>query len=661
MRRSTLLTTSTKAGMRTDDDLDIDAIEREMGTTDSKPTTLREASHCQIVKLEDGTSGWVIDMDAVAKEKMLRSGMDSIMKLASDDDPLFDAFAIDTSRKVDAMTALLNSGSRNYTAGELAELQRQFSRYTYGPGGLLPADDPKAAIYRHKMELLHSGKVRLPTVKEYEEQLKELNESRKEGNDMNNTNQNQPPQAVNRPVVTPPQTPPVQAAPVQPVQRERTIDPNANVVGVQPIAVSQPNPKPEQPQPAVSNIPTVQQVSEMDQAVEQKPKAPVTPIQPINIAKAQAVAAVEKPAPEPEPEAPTAEPGIVIQIPAEETATFMNTLPQELKEKVNSTATLEVQSVVLENVPVATRTIDTITDFKNLLPKKVVGDLVEKVLINSGYIATVDGASSLDMATIAYDPSTEVADWPKMIQFAYDHLVNTSIGHLTFPKFVKETSAQDIPVLIAAIYQASEPDVKKMMVQCGNPRCKDTHEIAFSVSNMWDTSEFDDETIAYFNEIIAARDNIFQAREVHNRAPVMRVDYLQFDDMYFGVKHTDAETAATYFPAAQQLALTYNQAVTIYVAFIKEVRIVNESTTYSSSSPEVICQALFNISNDNGQVAIRNFITNNVKEYKNYRFRMKPLDGKGAYVCEKCGHVDESISINPETLVFRKASATGIF
>ena len=109
----------------------------------------------------DLTSGWVIDMDAVAKEKMLRSGMDSIMKLASDDDPLFDAFAIDTSRKVDAMTALLNSGSRNYTAGELAELQRQFSRYTYGPGGLLPVDDPKA-ISRSIASMSKSSSVRIP-------------------------------------------------------------------------------------------------------------------------------------------------------------------------------------------------------------------------------------------------------------------------------------------------------------------------------------------------------------------------------------------------------------------------------------------------------------------------------------------------------------------
>ena len=339
----------------------------------------------------------------------------------------------------------------------------------------------------------------------------------------------------------------------------------------------------------------------------------------------------------------------------------METLPGELKEKVKNTAALEVRSIVMADVPVATRTIETITDFKNLLPKKVVGNLVKKVLINSGYIATVEGASSLDMATIAYDPKTEVPDYPKMIQFAYDHLVNTSIGQLTYPKFVKETSAQDIIVLIAAIYQASEPDAKTMMVQCGNQRCRDTHEITFSVSNMWDTSEFDEETINYFNEIVEAEDNIFKAREVHSRAPVMKIDYLKFDDMYFGLKHTDAGTAGIYFPAASLIATKYNASITVYVAFVKEVRFDVNGIVYASSDPEVICQALKNISNDDNQVALRNYIINDIKEYKNYQFKMKPLVPGESFVCKKCGHADESIDIKPETLVFQKASATGAF
>lgn len=667
MRRSTLLSNPEEAtGVRTDASLDIDNLAGQMGVDLATPKTLKEASHGEVVTLEDGTTGWVIDNDEVARKKMLEAGMDSIMKLASEQDTLFDTFAVDNSRKVDARSALLRSGGKNYNIGELINLQQQFAKYTYGPNGLVPVGDAQAADYQRKIDLLRSGKVRLPTVSEYERQVRELEESKKEGNTMSDMNQQIPQQPVPLQQPAPAPTP---QAPVQPITREKVIDPNTPVVGVQPLPVAPKAPDPVPTPPPV--IPTVQQVREIQPVAPAQPvapmqqppvapQAPVQQVQPINMAKAMAI---QKPTPQPQqpvPEEPKA-PQITIQVPAEETPTFMATLPPELKEKVDNTAVLEVQSVVMTDVPVATRTIDTITDFKNIFPKKVVGNLVEKVLINSGYIATVEGASSLDMATIAYDPSTEVPDWPKMIQFAYDHLVGTSIGQLTFPKFVKETSAQDISVLIAAIYQASEPDVKSMMVQCGNPRCRDTHEISFSVSNMWDTSEFDEETIEYFNEIIAARDNIFQAREVHSRAPVMKIDYLRFDNMYFGVKHTDAETAGIYFPAAQELATNYNASVTIYVAFIKEVRIVENGATYASNSPEVICQSLLNIGNDEGQAAIRNYIIKNVKEYKTYRFKMKPLKDGDLFVCKKCGHTDESIDIQPETLVFRKASATGPF
>lgn len=648
MRRSTLLQATTK-----NDSVNIDSLADKMGM-DIGYKTLDEASHGEIITLEDGISGLVIDLQEEFNQRYRDEKMELMEKVADEKDQLFDHIAVDSKPKVDAAELIKKKfGEKSDNYMKVKELQMEFSKYTFGPEGLLPVGDQRAIDYAKKIEALRSGKVRLPTVTEYEQQLKELEEERRREAIMEINNQNLTP-------LTPPQTQPQQPEPQIQKSADRAIDPNTPVVGVQPLAV----PKKEISQEPAQTVPQYTQQKEPDaQApIQQTGKPKTTPIQPINIARLQAAKNGTLPeqqvTPEPEPVVQP-EPQIVLNVPAEQAATLVENLPSELKEKVNASAVLEVRAVVMKDVPVATRTIDNLTQFKNIMPRKVVGSLVKKVLINSGYIVTVEGASSLEMATIAYDPDTQYPDWPKRVQFAFDHIVSSSIGDLTFTKFVQETSSTDIDVIIAAIYQASEPDVKKMMVICGNKRCRSTHEVTFSVSNMWDVSGFDEETILYFNEIVEAEDNIFAAREVHNRAPVMKVDYLQFDNMYFAVKHSDAAMAVIYFPQAINLAKEYNEAVAIYAAFIREVRFVEGDQTYNSFAPEVICQALLNITDDKGQVAIQKYITDNVKEYKNYEYFMKPLKEGDFFSCSKCGRVDEKIPVKPDTLVFRKANVAG--
>ena len=658
MRRSTLSTITQK-----DTPLDVDDLANKMGVDINAPKTLADASHGEFITLEDGTTGLVVDLDEEFNQKYRDEKMDLMTRVASEGDQLFDCIAVDANPKVNAADVIKKKfGENSDEYMRLVELQTEFSKYTFGPKGLVPMGDPMAKDYAEKIEAVRSGKVRLPTVSEYEQQLKDLEKERKAS--MEGNYQNQQIQPLAPPVQEPPVPAPIPEQPAAPAKRE--IDPNTPVVGVQSLAPKAEPPAPNvqspvQPEPPVTNQPA--QVMQLPPRQTEPPVQQQKPaqIQPINIAKLQAAqnGSLPEQRVQEQKEVAPPDPSVVISLDAKEVPTFMETMPPELKEKVRTSATLEVRSVTLKDVPVATRTISSLTQFKNIMPRKVVGSLVQKVLVNSGYIVTVEGASSLEMATIAYDPETQYPDWPKRIQFAFDHIVSTSIGDLTFPQFIQETSASDIDVIIAAIYQASEPDIKKMVVICGNKRCRSTHEITFSVGNMFDTSEFDTETIAYFNEIVAAQDNIYEAREVHSRAPVMAVHYLRFDSMYFAIKHTDAEMAANYFPQATELAERYNAALMIYVAFIKEVRFEEDDQVYASSSPEVFCQALLNVTDDEGQVAIQNFIMDNVKEYKSYRYFMKPVKEGDTYVCKKCGKVDTKITVNPDTLVFRKANVAG--
>ena len=628
MRRSKL---TQVGGSQIDNSLDIGALSRDINKQ-----TLANAEHGSIIQDANGNFGLVVDMDH--KPVMEEDGFTKLFRLGDINDPLFDATAIKTDVTVDVnelMKKKFGEHSEQYQL--LLHTQQAFSMFTYGPKGMVLKDDPAAINYQQKIEAIRNGKVRLPTVKEYEEQKKALaqqkNEKKEEVKKPMNTNQEQPTTNIpdNSKI-----TPIVQPQPA-------VIDPNANVIGVEKIT------KPEPPKE-----PVVQVQQQTPQAIQQPPEPQVINIAAVEQQNKGIVSTANN-----EPDESVVESPVVIKLPASEAPTFIEKLPEDIKEKVSVAKTIEVHAVELANVPVATRRIQSLNEYRSVLPKKVAGNLVQKVLINSGYIATVKGASSLEMASILPDAETGIPDWAKRVQFAYDHLVDTSIGHLTYAKFAQETSSMDIDTLIAATFQASEPDIREMVAVCGNENCRSEYKVKFSISSMWDDSGFSRETIEYFNRIVESKDDAIVAREVHGDAPVMRVDYLQFGDKYFGFKHSDAAMAVNYYPVAQTLAKKYNASVALYAAFVKESRFEENGETFTTNSPEVITQMMLEL-DDAEQSAIKDYITTKIPEYDQYDFKLKPIGEQQEFVCPKCGRREKFIRTSPESMVFQKASVAGL-
>lgn len=740
MRRTNLT-----GGSTVDESIDIGAISKSLTPVkaedktsgdESKPVVknLRDAKHGELVKTEDGDYGIVIDTQEEFNKKYHDESMDRLFSLGLDNDPLFDAIAIKTQPTENVYEAICAKfGPNSENARRFRETKEEFAKYTYGPEGLVSVDDPRAAEYKYKIDLIRSGKVRLPTVSEYDEQLKALKAEKARRNEsMENNNQTN--DNPNTPIEE-----------VVPPQRMVVVDPKANVSGVQPIRrTPEPPPKPAQPQrvlgaepiqrqhladamPHNDNTPqqpvtpqpqpqvepynaqyrttTVQPMQQRQQpseepprtvqqpdvqttpTVPQQPQAPTQRIpepprpqqrqpeapQPINLARAMAEQELNKKTPPPpvveqKPALDVAPENVTFEVPEESVPIFYDTLPEETKHKVEASKVVRINAVSLKDVPTATRRITSVDQYRSAIPRAITGNLVQKVLINSGYIVTMKGATSLEMATIAYQQEIERPDWPKEIQFCYDHLVDTSIGKMTYSRFLQETSSLDVPTMLAAIYQASEPDIKSLTVKCGNPTCRQDEEIEFVVPNIWDDSDFDEETINYFNDVVAAQTDVDKAIEVHQRAPVMQINYLKFGDTYFSVKQTDCQMAMNYYPIAPDLATNFNQLVAVLSAFIKDVRVVDTTSERALASPEgkivyiseqleVICNTIVErLDNDEDQGAFSDFILRKLPELKQYKFTMRPARGD-AFVCPKCGDRRESMPIMIDQMIFFKAQS----
>ena len=98
----------------------------------------------------------------------------------------------------------------------------------------------------------------------------------------------------------------------------------------------------------------------------------------------------------------------------------------------------------------------SLSEFKRVLPRKSHSETIDVVLPNSGFVATFKGCGSMAMASLTPDENNAI-DYQKRYQFAYDNLVSTSIGKLSFAEFCDYVALRDISICIFAIYRMSEP------------------------------------------------------------------------------------------------------------------------------------------------------------------------------------------------------------
>lgn len=575
---------------------------------------------------------------------------------------------------------------------------------------LAPAGSPQCIAYKEAMAAVRSGKVRLPTIAEYEEQKRRAAKTAKEkiqnnkivGNKSSNNQQPKPETQSNQRVqekLAPEKKATDKAEIIDLMESRLKLNEEAQkmTVSEKKAVVSQ-----AAPDPALTaiNTPVVAPKSvsvsdgntqQMSQAVPTTQKAiPVDNAQPdpmlaaianapaaksdstnggntkkqpavLDLGAAEVDAAI-KAAEDVKSEVVEEEtkPDVVIEVPIEKADTFMKTVPKETKEKISVAKKIKVNFVGDVTLPNTVNRISNLSQYRRVAPKNVGNGLTQAALINSGYIGYFRPVGSLEWSMISpiqdEEGGVKYPDVGKIAQFCYNHLAYTSIGPLSYVEFTEQTAYEDLDHILYTLMRGSQPDKQTVAFVCQRETCQREYSTTYYISELPDYDKMSPEAREQTMKISDAKDTIDDAKEVHNESPVMRklVYDAKSTGTIFVLKNFDIATIVDRMPILEEITRQYGEVVAILIQFTNEVYIKVADTgdpdkDYSiSTDPAVIAEEYFRIDNEDkdGLADTLDVIP---------RFDPITYTIKGRVVCSHCGNVLINPRQNIQTLVFHIA------
>ena len=337
-------------------------------------------------------------------------------------------------------------------------------------------------------------------------------------------------------------------------------------------------------------------------------------------------------------------------VPAESASEFISSMNIEDREKLERAKKIRVNEVTLVDVPVATRKIRDLKEYRRVIPKSNVAETVDAVLINSGYVATFKGCGSLKLASLLPDES-ETVDYGKRYSLCYEQLVDTSIGKMSYQEFVSKTSVTDIEECLRSILRAGCVDEDEIIIDCGV--CHSEYKVKFTYSGLIDIDTMDAQTKEQMDKIMKARASLDEAEEVQKSSPVMTSRIVKLSDsITISLKHTDGTTAIAVYPKFKTYANKYNPLISAFIAYINKMWLTQpdssgEMQTYLIDNPDIIADVLYNSSDEELEI-----IRQNIPEI--YDIPKFTYGFKGDFYCPNCGKHETYIACKIDDLVFHR-------
>lgn len=342
---------------------------------------------------------------------------------------------------------------------------------------------------------------------------------------------------------------------------------------------------------------------------------------------------------------------------------FIHSLTPEQQEKVETSKTIKVNEVRKVDVPVATRTITNISQYKRIASNRVASESVEVPLLNSGYVAIVKGCGSLEMASILPDirNNYEWDDYAKLYQFCFSNLVGTSIGTLSYRDFCVKTSPYDLDALVHGILRASLPDEQSVTLTCGGENCGKDYDIKYSLSNLIDWDSVTDEMLQRIDEIMSVKNVIEDARRVQEASPVMTQKYIDIgngETVCIRSQNGPLVIERTNDELITKIATNYNQIVTLFLLNIEKitVELPDETGTmqiYDLIDPEAMAAEIQTFSDTQLEIIKEELQT--LKAYPQYTYSFKGPNN-GPIICPHCKLENKRIPCKVQQLVFQRVS-----
>ena len=341
---------------------------------------------------------------------------------------------------------------------------------------------------------------------------------------------------------------------------------------------------------------------------------------------------------------------------------FVDTLTSEERKKVETSKVIEVKEVREVEVPVATKTITNINQYKRIAPKRVTAEAVEVPLLNSGYVAVVKGCGSLEMASIL--PNIEDMEWDdyaKLYTFCYNNLVSASIGYMSYSRFCVKTSPDDLPAMIHAILRASVPDEQSVTLTCGTEHCGKDYDITYSLKDLADLDTVGQDSLDRIDQLMAVKNVVDDARKVQEESPVMIQKYINIGDgrtVCLRNPNGPIVVERTKQELIDKISTKYSEFVALFLLYVEKIIVQLEDDNgkpdiYDLIDPEVIAEEIQTFSDT--QLEILKEEMRGLTSYPQYTYSFKGKNGK-PIVCPYCKLENKRIPCKVQQLVFRRVS-----
>lgn len=361
----------------------------------------------------------------------------------------------------------------------------------------------------------------------------------------------------------------------------------------------------------------------------------------------------------PEPQVMKAGDNITINVGPGVGSSVLASLPIEQREKVETASKIIINEVETKDVPVATRRITSLEEFRAVRPKAAnvkPMELIKVTLVNSGLVVEVNGAGAMELITILPDDETSV-DYHKRYTFCHKHTMNTSIGKLSFSEFVSRVHPEDIPAIIHGILTASYPETDTMEIICGGAHCGSRYNVEYRMSELLDVTELDPKTLERAENILSAYQlSLDASKEIHESMPIRQQKFIQLSDS-LTVKLTtmNGVVMINRFNLLDSIRETHNSFVSLMMLYVDKVLLTMQGV--SDSKPEVyeitdtyVIASLISELSDEECIVLKNALTTLLED------EVPPLTYsiRGDFTCPNCGKKETSIPIGVDSMVFSK-------
>lgn len=608
-------------------------------------TDIRSAEHGSYVQMSDGIGAIVVDHEVELKKQQENDKTGKrLLNLLSSNSLITDAneyvpdYGENAPDGYDPGVQFIEENPYDTKAMQLREIKSNFANLVPGINGLVPADSDEGKIYAEAMHKLESGEIILPTPEEYEQQKREAEMKRAEAR-KNRRDKAKESLSTNT---------------VEPTLEHNELDEEPQMG--------------EMPENAIIKKGVDKLVNALDnnntinKEVEQVSK-------PFNLAMAETeledqieqegVSVPEENAPE------VIKPSevVTINVPAGEADTVMEHLPLESYEKIERAKVIKVNEVELKNVPTATTRITDLASYKRLSkrrPNIKTAEITERVLINSGFVVTLKGATSLEMATIFTSPTSTDIDWEKEYIFCYEHTVGTSIGKLSYNEFIVRVSPKDIETILDGIYEISETDTRKISIRCGtnDGGCGESYDVDCVIADLPDIDNVNKETSDRIKEIVNAKGSVDESKLIADKSPSSIVKHIQCGDRIINIRATTGSMMIERIDMLDSLSEKYGAIVAFFLLYVESITVTLVSEiesipdkSYLLDTLDLICQEILTL-NDEELECVKNVITDGIPEYDTITYSIK-----GPCRCPNCGNVKDKIPCSISDLVFQKAQS----